>query len=195
MFLLVFYTPLVWIFAAPLQMSEPPAAADAIVVFAGGVGESGKAGGGYQERVKQAVDLFQDGYAYNMIFSSGYVFAFPEADVMRGLAVDNGVLVDAALRTSDPDIYAAGDVANAYNPLLGRRIRVEHWANALHGGPDAARSMLAALRDWQRLGEGSPRDKFGHRAFVDVRDLEVMLSFTRAAVAAARNAGITPSET
>jgi 3-phenylpropionate/trans-cinnamate dioxygenase ferredoxin reductase subunit len=59
-----------------------------------------------------------------------------------GLAVDDGVLVDAALRTSDPDVYAAGDVANADHPLLKRRIRVEHWANALNGGPAAARSML-----------------------------------------------------
>jgi 3-phenylpropionate/trans-cinnamate dioxygenase ferredoxin reductase component len=59
-----------------------------------------------------------------------------------GLEVDNGVLVDAALRTADPDIYAAGDVANAQHPVLGRRIRVEHWANALNGGPAAARSML-----------------------------------------------------
>ncbi|GAA4625738.1 FAD-dependent oxidoreductase [Actinoallomurus vinaceus] len=59
-----------------------------------------------------------------------------------GLAVDDGIVVDASLRTSDPDIYAAGDVANADNPLLGRRIRVEHWANALNGGPVAARSML-----------------------------------------------------
>ncbi|MFC5997060.1 NAD(P)/FAD-dependent oxidoreductase [Pseudonocardia hispaniensis] len=59
-----------------------------------------------------------------------------------GLAVDNGVVVDESLRTSDPDIFAAGDVANAYHPLLGRRIRVEHWANALNGGPAAARSML-----------------------------------------------------
>jgi 3-phenylpropionate/trans-cinnamate dioxygenase ferredoxin reductase subunit len=58
-----------------------------------------------------------------------------------GLDVEDGVLVDAALRTSDPDIYAAGDVANADNPLLGRRIRVEHWQNALDGGPAAARSM------------------------------------------------------
>ena len=59
-----------------------------------------------------------------------------------GLAVDDGVLVDAALRTSDPDVYAAGDVANMDHPLLHRRIRVEHWANALNGGPAAARSML-----------------------------------------------------
>ncbi|GGP92550.1 3-phenylpropionate/trans-cinnamate dioxygenase ferredoxin reductase subunit [Actinomadura coerulea] len=59
-----------------------------------------------------------------------------------GLEVSDGILVDQSLRTSDPDIYAAGDVANAYHPLLGRRIRVEHWANALNGGPAAARAML-----------------------------------------------------
>ncbi|GAA4218030.1 3-phenylpropionate/trans-cinnamate dioxygenase ferredoxin reductase subunit [Streptosporangium album] len=59
-----------------------------------------------------------------------------------GLAVDNGIVVDASLRTGDPDIYAAGDVANAFNPLYGTRIRVEHWANALNGGQAAARAML-----------------------------------------------------
>jgi 3-phenylpropionate/trans-cinnamate dioxygenase ferredoxin reductase subunit len=58
-----------------------------------------------------------------------------------GLAVDNGILVDASLRSSDADIYAAGDVANVDNPAFGR-IRVEHWANALNGGPAAAKSML-----------------------------------------------------
>ena len=59
-----------------------------------------------------------------------------------GLEVSNGVLTDEALRTSDQNIYAAGDVANSFNPLLGYRVRVEHWANALNGGPAAARSML-----------------------------------------------------
>jgi 3-phenylpropionate/trans-cinnamate dioxygenase ferredoxin reductase component len=59
-----------------------------------------------------------------------------------GLEVDNGIVTDAALRTSDPDVFAAGDVANSYNPLVGARLRVEHWANALNGGPAAARSML-----------------------------------------------------
>jgi 3-phenylpropionate/trans-cinnamate dioxygenase ferredoxin reductase subunit len=59
-----------------------------------------------------------------------------------GLEVSNGVLADAALRTSDLNIFAAGDVANSFHPLLGRRVRVEHWANALNGGPAAARSML-----------------------------------------------------
>ncbi|MEU1689917.1 FAD-dependent oxidoreductase [Micromonospora sp. NPDC005707] len=65
-----------------------------------------------------------------------------ELATAAGLAVENGIHVDASLRTADPDVYAAGDVANAYHPLLGRRLRVEHWANALHGGPAAARAML-----------------------------------------------------
>jgi 3-phenylpropionate/trans-cinnamate dioxygenase ferredoxin reductase subunit len=68
-----------------------------------------------------------------------------------GLEVSNGILVDAALRSSDPDIYAAGDVANAFNPLLGRRVRVEHWANALNSGPAAARSMLGAGVRYDRV--------------------------------------------
>lgn len=49
-----------------------------------------------------------------------------------GLAMgEGGVLVDASLRTSDPDIYAVGDIAAAEHPLLGTRVRTEHWANAL----------------------------------------------------------------
>jgi NADPH-dependent 2,4-dienoyl-CoA reductase/sulfur reductase-like enzyme len=59
-----------------------------------------------------------------------------------GLDVGNGVICDSSLRSSVPDIFAAGDVANAYHPLYRRHVRVEHWANALNGGPAAARSML-----------------------------------------------------
>jgi 3-phenylpropionate/trans-cinnamate dioxygenase ferredoxin reductase subunit len=59
-----------------------------------------------------------------------------------GLDVDNGILTDASLKTSDPDIYAAGDVASALHPLIGQRLRSEHWANALNEGPAAARAML-----------------------------------------------------
>ncbi|MEV8637695.1 FAD-dependent oxidoreductase [Streptosporangium sp. NPDC051023] len=65
-----------------------------------------------------------------------------ELAVLSGLAVENGIVVDASLRTEDPDVYAAGDVANAFNPLYGTRIRVEHWANALNGGLAAGRAML-----------------------------------------------------
>jgi 3-phenylpropionate/trans-cinnamate dioxygenase ferredoxin reductase subunit len=59
-----------------------------------------------------------------------------------GLQVDNGVVTDAALRTSVPDVFAAGDVANAFHPLLGKDIRVEHWANARHQPVAAAKAML-----------------------------------------------------
>lgn len=59
-----------------------------------------------------------------------------------GLTLDNGVLVDAALRSSVPDILAAGDVANALHPFTGEHHRSEHWANALNGGKVAAKTML-----------------------------------------------------
>jgi len=59
-----------------------------------------------------------------------------------GLEVQNGILVDAHLRTSAPDVFAAGDVANAYHPVIQKHLRSEHWANALNAGPVAARSML-----------------------------------------------------
>jgi 3-phenylpropionate/trans-cinnamate dioxygenase ferredoxin reductase component len=59
-----------------------------------------------------------------------------------GLETGNGITVDAGLKSSDPDIFAAGDVASAFHPLLGRHIRVEHWANALNQPQAAARAML-----------------------------------------------------
>lgn len=59
-----------------------------------------------------------------------------------GLEVDDGVLVDASLQTGDPAVFAAGDIANAWNPFYDRRIRVEHWANARRQGAAAARAML-----------------------------------------------------
>ncbi|HLM06808.1 MAG TPA: FAD-dependent oxidoreductase [Blastococcus sp.] len=68
-----------------------------------------------------------------------------------GLGVDNGVLVDAALRSSHPDVFAAGDVANAFHPLYSRNVRVEHWANALNQGPAAARSMLGQDVSYDRV--------------------------------------------
>jgi uncharacterized SAM-binding protein YcdF (DUF218 family) len=87
----LFYTPFIWSVAEPLRLEQPPHAADAIVVFAGGVGESGQAGGGYQERLKRAVDLYEQGFAPRIVISSGFIFSFKEAEVMRGIALDNGV--------------------------------------------------------------------------------------------------------
>ena len=103
---LVFETNLPWIMAEPLRVSEAPSQADAIVVFAGGVGESGQPGGGYQERVREAVELYQAGYAPRMIFSSGYEFAFREAEVMRSLAMSQGIPASAiALETRASSTY------------------------------------------------------------------------------------------
>ncbi len=62
-----------------------------------------------------------------------------------------GIAVDAALRTSDPDIFAAGDCASADHPPTGARLRVEHWANALHGGPAAARAMLGQAVSYDKV--------------------------------------------
>jgi 3-phenylpropionate/trans-cinnamate dioxygenase ferredoxin reductase subunit len=91
-----------------------------------------------------------------------------------GLEVDNGIVVDEALRSATPDVYAAGDVASAFHPLYGRYVRVEHWANALNEGPAAARSMLGQAVTYDRVpyfytdqyelgmeysGLGSPSDR------------------------------------
>ncbi|EDY56984.1 MULTISPECIES: FAD-dependent oxidoreductase [Streptomyces] len=62
-----------------------------------------------------------------------------------------GIAVDGQLRTSDPDIYAAGDVASFHHALFGNRLRVEHWANALNGGPAAARAMLGRQVTYDRV--------------------------------------------
>jgi 3-phenylpropionate/trans-cinnamate dioxygenase ferredoxin reductase subunit len=68
-----------------------------------------------------------------------------------GLAVDNGVLVDAQLRTSDPHVFAVGDIAAHQHPVLGRQIRVEHWDTAIEQARVAARNMLGGGEDYTRL--------------------------------------------
>jgi 3-phenylpropionate/trans-cinnamate dioxygenase ferredoxin reductase subunit len=68
-----------------------------------------------------------------------------------GLRIDNGVVCDEHLRTTAENIYAAGDVANAHHPLLGHRIRVEHWANALNQGLAAGRNLLGRDEPYERV--------------------------------------------
>ncbi len=71
--------------------------------------------------------------------------------VAAGLRTENGIVVDDQLRTSAPDVFAAGDVANAYHPLLGRQLRVEHWDNAIGQGVVAAQNMLGKTVSYDRL--------------------------------------------
>jgi 3-phenylpropionate/trans-cinnamate dioxygenase ferredoxin reductase subunit len=68
-----------------------------------------------------------------------------------GLEVEDGIAVDELLTTSDPDVFAAGDVASAWHPRYGRRVRVEHWSAALNQGAAAARSMLGRGEPYDRL--------------------------------------------
>ena len=68
-----------------------------------------------------------------------------------GLDVRDGVVTDASLRTSDPAVYAAGDIASAFHPMLGTHIRVEHWANALHQPQTAAAAMLGRDAVYDRV--------------------------------------------
>jgi 3-phenylpropionate/trans-cinnamate dioxygenase ferredoxin reductase component len=68
-----------------------------------------------------------------------------------GAQIDNGIVVDEHCRTGVEGIYAAGDVANHYHPVFKRRIRVEHWQNALEQGPAAARSMLGKREPYDEV--------------------------------------------
>ncbi|GAB4009324.1 NAD(P)/FAD-dependent oxidoreductase [Nocardioides ultimimeridianus] len=103
------------------------------------------------------------------------VGAVPETALAEaaGLAVDNGVVVDQHLRTSDPRVFAAGDVAKAESSLFGP-LRVEHWDNAIRQGRLAARTMLGreGEYDWapyfytdqfdfsmEYVGHGAPDDE------------------------------------
>jgi uncharacterized SAM-binding protein YcdF (DUF218 family)/glycosyltransferase involved in cell wall biosynthesis len=141
-YLVIFQTPLVWLAAEPLKVTDAPRKADAIVVFAGGVGESGQAGGGYQERVKQAVDLYRQGYAPRMIFSSGFVFAFQEAEVMKSLAVANGVPERAILLEKQ----AANTRDNVV--LSDRILQAQGWRSILL--VSSPYHMRRALLVWRR---------------------------------------------
>lgn len=68
-----------------------------------------------------------------------------------GIAVDDGVLVDEALRTSAPDVFAAGDIASVAHPFYGHRVRCEHWLSGCQQADVAARSMLDQPGCWDQL--------------------------------------------
>lgn len=142
-YFLVFHTNLAWWVAGPLYRDAPPAPADAIVVFAGGVGESGKAGGGAQERLARAVTLYKSGYAPNLILSSGYVYSFKEAEVMRALALDQGVPASA--------IVLEQRASNTYQNVtfVDEILRERRWTRVLL--VSSPYHMRRALMVWRKV--------------------------------------------
>ena len=113
------------------------------MVFAGGVGESGKAGGGAQERLREAIDLRNAGYSRYLVLSSGYVYSFREAEVMRALAVDQGVPV--------PDIVLEERATNTYENVkyVNDILRARGWTSiALVSSPY---HMRRALMVWHKV--------------------------------------------
>ncbi|THA26576.1 NAD(P)/FAD-dependent oxidoreductase [Streptomyces sp. RKND-216] len=109
-----------------------------------------------QDGMVQAVET-DDGEEHPAHEVLAAIGAAPRVGLARAAGLDlaerpvGGVAVDASLRTSDPHIYAAGDVAAEQHPLLGSRLRVEHWANALNSGPAAARAMLGQEVTYDRV--------------------------------------------
>jgi len=91
LYLLFFKTSLMWFVAGPLKISQVPQKADAIVVFGGGVGETGSPGKSTIERARYAAELYNKGYASKIIFSSGYFYIYNDAENMKLIALSMGV--------------------------------------------------------------------------------------------------------
>ena len=109
-----------------------------------GVGAVGVSGGDGRATVE-----LSDGSSVTADALLVAIGASPRVELAEGagLQVDNGVVVDEHLRASHPGVYAAGDVANAFHPVLGRHLRVEHWDNAIHQGRTAAVNMLGGVEE------------------------------------------------
>ena len=115
--------------------------------FSSGVQEFGGLGG----RLTHAILSDESEVPADVAIVGVGILPATELAESAGIEVDNGIVTDANLRTADPDVFACGDVASSYNPLFGRRIRVEHWANALNGGPAAAKAMLGQDMVYDRV--------------------------------------------
>lgn len=104
------------------------------------------------DRAVDAVEL-DDGSRVQVDLVVVGIGATPRTDLATaaGLHVEDGIVVDDRLATSAPGVFAAGDVAAAWHPTLGARLRVEHWDNARRQGATAARNMLGASEAYDRL--------------------------------------------
>ena len=109
-YMALFHTPLVWTMAKPLEVKDFPQKSDVVVALGGGVGESGKVGQGYEERVDSAVKLYKAGLAGKIVYSSGYKYIMREAEVMKALSIFMGAKAG--------DIILDQDSANTYEMVL-----------------------------------------------------------------------------
>ncbi|MSO94037.1 MAG: hypothetical protein EXQ86_11645 [Rhodospirillales bacterium] len=94
-----------------------------------------------KERVERVVASGETTIDADLVVIGVGILADADLAATAGLAVENGIVVDEFTRTSDPHIFAAGDVANAWNPALGRRVRLESWQNAQNQAIAAAKTM------------------------------------------------------
>jgi 3-phenylpropionate/trans-cinnamate dioxygenase ferredoxin reductase component len=122
--------------------------ADHGVEFHLGVGVSELRG---QGRVEEVVLADGTVLAADVVVAGIGVVPRVELAEAAGLTLDNGVVTDEWLATSAPGVFAAGDVANAWHPVLERRIRLEHWSSALNQGPAAARNMLGLKTPYEKI--------------------------------------------
>ncbi len=109
-YFVLFHTTLAWHASQFLIVKQELGLfSDVVLVLGGGVGESGEAGQGYQERVVDAVDLYKKGLAHKIIFSSGYTYLFKEAEIMKDLALSLGV--------ASQDIFIEDKARNTYENI------------------------------------------------------------------------------
>ncbi|MGH2812638.1 MAG: NAD(P)/FAD-dependent oxidoreductase [Actinomycetota bacterium] len=113
-----------------------------------GEGVASFEGGGRVERVVTA-----GGRQIDCDFALVGVGVVPATEAIEGsgIEIENGIVVDEQCRTNVSGVFAAGDVTNHQHPLFGRRMRVEHWQNALRQGPAAARNMMGKQETYDEV--------------------------------------------
>jgi len=124
LYLLLFNTPFLWFLASPLKISETPQKADVILVFGGGVGETGSPGKSTIERARYAAELYKQGYSNKILFSSGYAYTYNDAENMKLFAVSMGV--------PEKDILLEQRANSAYeNVLFSKQLLDKHHQDSI----------------------------------------------------------------
>jgi len=124
LYFLLFNTPFLWFLASPLKISEAPQKADVILVFGGGVGETGSPGKSTIERARYAAELYKQDYSNKVLFSSGYTYVYNDSENMKLFAVSTGVL--------EKDILLEQKANNTYeNVLFSKQLLDKYHQNSV----------------------------------------------------------------